>query len=121
MSLVALRASVSRAAVLRRREQTRFTVCERRRSRRGSSAMREQSTQKRGAPMNDLPKIIFAGVSTVALVGGIGAGFAYADTPSDEPTSSPTTTATSSPAETPAAEPSGRRAQNGFRKPLVRR
>jgi hypothetical protein len=71
--------------------------------------------------MMELPKIIFAGVSTVALAGGIGAGLAYADTPSDEPTSSPTTAATSSPAETPAAEPSGRRAQNGFRKPLVRR
>ena len=68
-----------------------------------------------------IPKIIVAGVSTVALVGGIGAGLAYADTPSDEPTSSPTTTAPSSPAATPAAEPTGRRAQNGFRKPLVRR
>jgi hypothetical protein len=71
--------------------------------------------------MMELPKIIVAGVSTVALAGGIGAGLAYADTPSDEPTSSPTTTATSSPAETPAAEPSGRRARNCFRKPLVRR
>jgi hypothetical protein len=68
-----------------------------------------------------IPKIIVAGVSTVALVGGIGAGLAYADTPSDEPTSPPTTTATSSPTETPAAEPSGRRPQNGFRRPLVRR
>jgi hypothetical protein len=68
-----------------------------------------------------ITKNIVAGVSTVALAGGIGAGLAYADTPTYEPTSSPTTTATSSPAETPAAEPSGRRAQNGFRKPLVRR
>ena len=68
-----------------------------------------------------ITKNIVAGVSTVALVGGIGAGLAYADTPTDEPTSSPTTTATSSPAERPAADPSGRRAQNGFRKPLVRR
>ena len=68
-----------------------------------------------------IPKIIVAGVSTVALVGGIGAGLAYADTPSDEPTSPPITTATSSPTETPAAEPSGRRPQNGFRRPLVRR
>jgi hypothetical protein len=75
-----------------------------------------------GTLMMELPKIIVAGVSTVALAGGIGAGLAYADTPSDEPTSSPTTTATSSPAETSAAaEPRGRRAQNGFRKPLVRR
>jgi hypothetical protein len=71
--------------------------------------------------MMELTKIIVAGVSTVALAGGIGAGLAYADTPSDEPTSSPTTTTTSSPTETPAAEPSGRRPQNGFRKPLVRR
>jgi hypothetical protein len=71
--------------------------------------------------MQQSTKIIFAGVSTAALAGGIGAGLAYADTPSDEPTSSPTTTATSSPAETRAAEPSGRRVQNGFRKPLARR
>jgi hypothetical protein len=71
--------------------------------------------------MKDLTKIIVAGVSTVALAGGIGAGLAYADTPTDEPTSPPTTTTTSSPTETPEAEPSGRRAPNGFRKPLVRR
>jgi hypothetical protein len=71
--------------------------------------------------MKELTKIIFAGVSTVALAAGIGAGLAYADTPSDEPTSPPTTTATSSPTETPAAEPGGRRAQNGLRRPLVRR
>jgi hypothetical protein len=71
--------------------------------------------------MKDLTKIIVAGVSTVALAGGISAGLAYADTPTDEPTSPSTTTTTSSPTETPAAEPSGRRAPNGFRKPLVRR
>ena len=71
--------------------------------------------------MKDLTKIIVAGVSTVALAGGISAGLAYADTPTDEPTSPPTTTTTSSPTETPAAEPSGRRAPNGLRKPLVRR
>jgi hypothetical protein len=71
--------------------------------------------------MMELTKIIVAGVSTVALAGGIGAGLAYADTPSDEPTSTPTTTTTSSPAETPAAEPSEQRAQNGFRRPLIRR
>jgi hypothetical protein len=70
--------------------------------------------------MNDLTKIIFAGVSTVSLVAGIGAGLAYADTPSDEPASSPTTTTTSSPAETPAAETSERRAQTGFRRPHIR-
>jgi hypothetical protein len=68
-----------------------------------------------------ITKNIVAGVGTVAVLGGIGAGLAYADSPSDEPTSPPTTTTTSNPAETPAAEPSGRRAQNGFRKPLVRR
>jgi hypothetical protein len=71
--------------------------------------------------MKDLTQIIVAGVSTVALVGGIGAGLAYADTPTDEPTSDPTTTTTNSPTETPAAEPGGRRAPNDFRKPLVRR
>jgi hypothetical protein len=71
--------------------------------------------------MKDLTKIIFAGVSTVALAGGIGAGLAYADTPSDEPTSSPTSTATSHPGEAPTAEPSGKRDPNGFRRPFVRR
>ena len=68
-----------------------------------------------------LTKIIVAGVSTVALAGGIGAGLAYADTPTDEPTSDPTATATTSPTEPPAAEPSGERNQNGFRNRLVRR
>ncbi|HEY6683147.1 MAG TPA: hypothetical protein VI030_09245 [Propionibacteriaceae bacterium] len=71
--------------------------------------------------MKELTKIVVAGVSTVALAGGIGAGLAFADTPTDEPTSPTTTTATSSQTETPAAEPSARPAQNGFRKPLVRR
>jgi hypothetical protein len=72
-----------------------------------------------------LTKIIVAGVSTVALAGGIGAGLAYADTPTDEPTSDPTATATTSPTtsatEPPAAEPSGERNQNGFRNRFVRR
>ena len=72
-----------------------------------------------------LTKIIVAGVSTVALAGGIGAGLAYADTPTDEPTSDPTatatTSATTSPTEPPAAEPSGERNQNGFRNRFVRR
>ena len=68
-----------------------------------------------------LTKIIVAGVGTVALAGGIGAGLAYADTPTDEPTSDPTATATTSPTEPPAAEPSGERNQNGFRNPFVRR
>lgn len=71
--------------------------------------------------MKELTKIIVAGVSTVALAGGIGAGLAYADAPTDEPTSDPTATATTSPTETPAAEPSGKRDQNGFRKRFVRR
>lgn len=68
-----------------------------------------------------LTKIIVAGVSTVALAGGIGAGLAYADTPTDEPTSDPTATATTSPTEPPAAEPSGERNQNGLRNRFVRR
>jgi hypothetical protein len=71
--------------------------------------------------MTKLTKIIVAGVSTVALAGGIGAGLAYADAPTDEPTSDPTATATTSPTETPAAEPSGKRDQNGFHKRFVRR
>lgn len=82
--------------------------------------MRQQSTKK-GEDGMKLTKIIVAGVSTVALAGGISAGLAYADTPTDEPTSDPTATATTSPTEPPAAEPSGERNQNGFRNRLVRR
>ncbi|HEX5907487.1 MAG TPA: hypothetical protein VFY56_10760 [Propionibacteriaceae bacterium] len=33
--------------------------------------------------MKDLTKIIVAGAGTAALAGGIGAGLAYADTPTD--------------------------------------
>ena len=43
-----LRASVSRAAELRRSERTRFSVSARRRSRRVQSAMREQKNQRHG-------------------------------------------------------------------------
>jgi hypothetical protein len=72
--------------------------------------------------MKDLTKIIVTGVSTVALAGGIGAGLAYAHTPSDEPTTNPTDSATSSPAETPAAEPSRKqRKEDAARNPGVRR
>ena len=40
--------------------------------------------------MKELRKIIVAGVGTAALVGGIGAGLAYADTPTDgDPTARP--------------------------------
>jgi hypothetical protein len=72
--------------------------------------------------MKDLTKIIVTGVSTVALAGGIGAGLAYAHTPSDEPTTNPTDSATSSPAETPAAQPSRKqRKADAARTPGVRR
>ena len=71
--------------------------------------------------MKELTKIIAAGVSTVALAGGIGAGLAYADTPSDEPTTTPTASATNSPAETPTTKPSGKRNRNGDRRGFVRR
>jgi hypothetical protein len=71
--------------------------------------------------MNQLTKSIAAGVGTVALVGGIGAGLAYADTPGDKPTTSPTPSATTSATETPMAEPSNKRDRNGFRRPFVRR
>ncbi|HZA74216.1 MAG TPA: hypothetical protein VE476_15065 [Propionibacteriaceae bacterium] len=47
--------------------------------------------------MRTAAKIIVAGVSTVALAGGIGAGLAYAD-PTD-PTPTPTPTASASPTE----------------------
>ena len=71
--------------------------------------------------MRQLTKSIAAGVGTVALVGGIGAGLAYADTPTDEPTTSPSATPTTSATETPMAKPSGKRDENGFRKRFVRR
>jgi hypothetical protein len=72
--------------------------------------------------MKDLTKIIVTGVSTVALAGGIGAGLAYAHTPSDEPITSPTDSATSSPPETPAAEPTRKpRKEDAGRNPGVRR
>ena len=59
--------------------------------------------------MKELRKIIVAGLSTAALAGGIGAGLAYADTPTDgDPTTRPT--ATNTPADTtPTAEPSDER------------
>jgi hypothetical protein len=71
--------------------------------------------------MRQLTKSIAAGVGTVALVGGIGAGLAYADTPTDEPTPSPTATATTSATETPMAKPGGKRDENGFRNRFIRR
>ena len=71
--------------------------------------------------MKQLTKRIAVGVSTAALVGGIGAGIAYADTPSDDPTASPRATETSSPTQTPTAEPSGKADQHGFRNRLVSR
>jgi hypothetical protein len=71
--------------------------------------------------MQERTKIIAAGVGTVALAGGIGAGLAYADTPSDEPTTTPTASATNSPAETPTTKPSAKRDQNGDRRGFVRR
>jgi hypothetical protein len=71
--------------------------------------------------MKELTKSIFAGVSTVALAGGVGAGLAYADMPSDEPTATPTVTSTNSPTETPKAKPSGKRDQNRDRRGFVRR
>jgi hypothetical protein len=70
--------------------------------------------------MKELTKIIVAGVSTVALAGGIGAGLAFADTPTEEPTSNPTATATTSPTATPVADPSDMPDQNGFRNRFVR-
>jgi hypothetical protein len=86
--------------------------------------MREQSTKKREHRMKEPTKIIVAGVSTAALAaGGIGAGLAYADTPTGgEPTTRPTVTATSNPADTtPTTEPSDKRDQNRDRRGPVRR
>jgi hypothetical protein len=70
--------------------------------------------------MKELTKIIVAGVSTVALAGGIGAGLAFADTPTEEPTSNPIATATTSPTAAPVADPSDVPDQNGFRNRFVR-
>ena len=71
--------------------------------------------------MKELTKSIVAGVSTVALAGGVGAGLAYADTPSDDPTASPTVTSTSSPTETPKAKPNSKGDQTGDRGGFARR
>ena len=53
--------------------------------------------------MRTAAKIIVAGVSTIALAGGIGAGIAYADPPSPSPTPTQSPTASTSPA--PTAQP----------------
>ena len=67
-------------------------------------------------------KIVVAGVSTAALAGGIGAAFAYADTPADDPTASPSVRATTSPTDaTPTAKPTGDRDRDGLGKRQVRR
>lgn len=72
--------------------------------------------------MKELTKIVVSGVGTAALAGGIGAGLAYANSPTAEPTPSPTMTTRPSPAhKTPTAEPSGDRDRGGFRKRQVRR
>jgi len=68
--------------------------------------------------MRDLTKIIVGGVGTAALAGGIGAGLAYADTPSDEPTAIPST---SSPTKTPTTKPDRKGDHNGARRGVVRR
>jgi hypothetical protein len=68
-----------------------------------------------------LTKIIVAGVSTVALAGGIGAGLSYAKTPVEDATAAPTVAATSSPKDTPSARPGDKSDQNGLRKRVVRR
>ena len=71
--------------------------------------------------MKELTKIIVAGVSTVALAGGIGAGLAYANTPTDEATASPSVAVTGSPEQTPSAKPIDKHDQNDVRKRFVRR
>jgi hypothetical protein len=71
--------------------------------------------------VKELTKIVVAGVGTAALAAGIGAGLAFADTPTDEPTTSPSAPVTTSPADTtPTAEPSGDRDRGRFRKRQVR-
>ena len=71
--------------------------------------------------MKELTKIIVAGVGTVALAGGIGAGLAYADSPSDEPMANPTVSPTTSTTETPTAKPSRKGDHNGDRRGFVRK
>ena len=71
--------------------------------------------------MKELTKIIVAGVGTVALAGGIGAGLAYAVSPADEPMANPTVSPTTSTTETPTAKPSRKGDHNGDRRGFVRR
>jgi hypothetical protein len=71
--------------------------------------------------MKELTKIVVVAASTAALVGGIGAGLAYADTPTDEPTTSPTVTTTTAPADTTPTAERDDRDRGDFRKRQVRR
>ena len=64
--------------------------------------------------MKTAAKIIVAGISTVALVGGIGAGIAYADPPTPTPTPTPTVSAS----PTPTAQP---RHRDGWQGPRMKR
>jgi hypothetical protein len=63
--------------------------------------------------MNKVTKIIVAGVSTVALAGGIGAGLAYAD-PTPTPSPSPTASASPSASPTTKANPKERKERKGL-------
>jgi hypothetical protein len=72
--------------------------------------------------MRTAAKIIVAGVSTVALAGGIGAGLAYADptdpTPTPTPTASTTPTANAAPTEKAVPSRDGRKHRGLLRRAL---
>ena len=68
--------------------------------------------------MNIATKIIAAGVSTLALAGGIGAGLAYADPTTPPPTPTPTVSATPTPSASPTAKADRARPGRMFRRAL---
>ena len=68
--------------------------------------------------MNIATKIVAAGVSTLALAGGIGAGLAYADPTPPPSTPTPTVSATPTPSASPTAKPDRPRQVRLFRRAL---
>jgi hypothetical protein len=71
-------------------------------------------------PMTKVGRMFTAGLSTVALAGAVGAGFAYADPDTTPRGAPPTTKVTASPAASPTGS-AGPRAENRSHRGLLRR
>jgi hypothetical protein len=70
--------------------------------------------------MNKAAKMVAAGLGTLAVAGGIGAGIANAD-PEPTPSANPTAVATASPTASPADKPGQRADAKGKHRALLRR